>query len=485
MFDYGSSEEDLARIARAGSDELCDAGVEAQRLERQACARKIMTAVRVAALVFDQVMDLCEGRNVNALPEKAALREVSIRFGVSVSVAGKWIALGEGLRDMPVVLDAFLDGDLSEHKARILTDVLECVPDDKRDLLLDAALSWATAATTGSELREKLDEMVIAFDPELAAEQRREFAKQQDVRIRKEAHGHWNIDAMVPLEDGMFAKQRLAEIISRSVCSDDPRPLGQQRVAALGAMMRGESSIPCACGRDDCRKTPHTADSDAADSDTADSDTADSDTADSGHRRSAHRRLGHRSALDGALGRRHPGGGQRDRRRPHTAWQALHRAGAVEPGIRKGRPRRAGTIAPTHLVSGGPIVVRSRPPNEIDLASLSPIDPSGHGGLQAPTPGALVYQPGAAIRREVHLSDRRCRGPFCDQPASSCQLDHVVPFDHENPLAGGWTIPDDLIPLCIPCHQVKHLGIWIPTLYPGRIVVWRHRDTGEIVVTHP
>lgn len=484
MFDYGSSEEDLARIARAGSDELCDTGVEAQRLERQACARKIMTAVRVAALVFDQVMDLCEGRNVNALPEKAALREVSIRFGVSVSVAGKWIALGEGLRDMPVVLDAFLDGDLSEHKARILTDVLECVPDDKRDLLLDAALSWATAATTGSELREKLDEMVIAFDPELAAEQRREFAKQQDVRIRKEAHGHWNIDAMVPLEDGIFAKQRLAEIISRSVCPDDPRPLGQQRVAALGAMMRGESSIPCACGRDDCRKTPHTADSETPEPSTELSVVATQAVVSV---------IVDAPTLLGRSGEMVPfveGYGVIDPDLARTiaadaTWQALHRAGAVEPGIRKGRPRRAGTIAPTHLVSGGPIVVRSRPPNEIDLASLSPIDPSGHGGLHTPNPGALVYQPGAAIRREVHLSDRRCRGPFCDQPASSCQLDHVVPFDHENPLAGGWTIPDDLIPLCIPCHQVKHLGIWIPTLYPGRIVVWRHRDTGEIVVTHP
>ena len=50
---------------------------------------------------------------------------------------------------------------------------------------------------------------------------------------------------------------------------------------------------------------------------------------------------------------------------------------------------------------------------------------------------------------------------------------------------GGWTITDDLIPLCIPCHQFKHLEIWIPTLAEGRAVIWRHAVTGKVIITWP
>ncbi|MGC4934554.1 hypothetical protein ACLQ3C_12840 [Gordonia sp. DT30] len=70
-------------------------------------------------------------------------------------------------------------------------------------------------------------------------------------------------------------------------------------------------------------------------------------------------------------------------------------------------------------------------------------------------------------------------------PAESCDLDHVVAFDHADPLAGGWTLPADLIPLFRPDHQRKHLGIWRPTLHTDRTVTWRHRDTGQTIVTHP
>ncbi|MGV9794892.1 hypothetical protein [Gordonia sp. NPDC003422] len=79
-----------------------------------------------------------------------------------------------------------------------------------------------------------------------------------------------------------------------------------------------------------------------------------------------------------------------------------------------------------------------------------------------------------------------------------CQLDHVKPYNHAHPIDGGWTITDDLIPLCIPCHQFnpsrrsqarssgrRHLDIWIPTLAEGRAVIWQHAATGKTIITWP
>ena len=165
--------------------------------------------------------------------------------------------------------------------------------------------------------------------------------------------------------------------------------------------------------------------------------------------------------------------------------------------LRPGRPRQGGRImVPTHLTSTdgggtGSIAVRSRPPNP------TPIDTTGHGGLTTPPPGALIYAPPApgaeragqmsqqVLRRTIAHTDHHCRGPYCGRPVDQCHLDHIVPFNHDNPLAGGWTIAENLHPLCIPCHEFKHLGIWIPTMATGRAIIWRHVDSGKIIITYP
>ena len=152
--------------------------------------------------------------------------------------------------------------------------------------------------------------------------------------------------------------------------------------------------------------------------------------------------------------------------------------------LKPGRTRTAGTIiVPTHLTTTdggtGSIVVRSRPPNP------QPIDTTGHGGLTTPPPGALVYAPAEVLRRTIAHTDHHCRGPYCGRPVDQCHLDHIVPFNHQDPLAGGWTIAENLHPLCIPCHEFKHLGIWTPTMATGRTIIWRHVESGQIIITYP
>jgi hypothetical protein len=48
-----------------------------------------------------------------------------------------------------------------------------------------------------------------------------------------------------------------------------------------------------------------------------------------------------------------------------------------------------------------------------------------------------------ATRRAIELRDRECTHHYCDVPAASCQVDHIVPFS-----AGGPTVEENGRLLC-------------------------------------
>lgn len=52
-----------------------------------------------------------------------------------------------------------------------------------------------------------------------------------------------------------------------------------------------------------------------------------------------------------------------------------------------------------------------------------------------------------ATRRAIELRDRRCAHPYCDRPASQCEVDHILPFS-----AGGPTTQENGRLLC-PFHN--------------------------------
>jgi hypothetical protein len=61
---------------------------------------------------------------------------------------------------------------------------------------------------------------------------------------------------------------------------------------------------------------------------------------------------------------------------------------------------------------------------------------------------ALRYQPSAALERAVRCRDLTCRFPGCSRPAVVCDIDHTIPFNHDNPGAGGLTAAANLKCLC-------------------------------------
>ncbi len=102
--------------------------------------------------------------------------------------------------------------------------------------------------------------------------------------------------------------------------------------------------------------------------------------------------------------------------------------------------------------------------------------------LTAPGTGMVVktdpttYKPTAETARHVIARDEVCMFPSCQMPAHRCDLDHVEPFDHEDPGAGGATTPENLIPLCRRHHLLKHRTDWR---------VEREEMTGAVTWTAP
>ncbi len=74
--------------------------------------------------------------------------------------------------------------------------------------------------------------------------------------------------------------------------------------------------------------------------------------------------------------------------------------------------------------------------------------------------------PGAALRRWIHIRDRRCSFPGCRAPAHRADADHTI--EHAR---GGATVDTDLGPACRHDHLLRHEGGWTVTQpEPGRIV---------------
>jgi hypothetical protein len=72
---------------------------------------------------------------------------------------------------------------------------------------------------------------------------------------------------------------------------------------------------------------------------------------------------------------------------------------------------------------------------------------------------AQTYTIPTNVRRTVTAKHKQCAAPGCTRVALRCQADHILPFNHLLPTQGGLTVPENLQPLCQPCHQLKTQGL--------------------------
>jgi hypothetical protein len=91
------------------------------------------------------------------------------------------------------------------------------------------------------------------------------------------------------------------------------------------------------------------------------------------------------------------------------------------------------------------------------LATAQPGPPNGDPAARLPS---------AALRRWVHIRDRRCTFPGCRAPAHRTDVDHIV--EHAR---GGATVDTGLAPACRHDHMLRHKGGWsVAQASPGHVV---------------
>ncbi|MTD13382.1 DUF222 domain-containing protein [Nakamurella sp. YIM 132087] len=100
------------------------------------------------------------------------------------------------------------------------------------------------------------------------------------------------------------------------------------------------------------------------------------------------------------------------------------------------------------------------------------------------------YVPGAALRRKVLLLSQTCSWHGCNKKAERCDVDHGVPFDHDDPANGGKTSLCNLRPFCRFHHRLKTHTDWTVTENPNRTAsvvsaLGRRTIRPAPAITHP
>ena len=80
------------------------------------------------------------------------------------------------------------------------------------------------------------------------------------------------------------------------------------------------------------------------------------------------------------------------------------------------------------------------------------------------------------IREQVILRDGTCVFPWCTRPARRCDVDHVIPYDHDAEAEGrpqpGPTATWNLAPLCRFHHRLKTHTAWRYDMTANGVFEW-------------
>jgi hypothetical protein len=98
-----------------------------------------------------------------------------------------------------------------------------------------------------------------------------------------------------------------------------------------------------------------------------------------------------------------------------------------------------------------------------------------------------AYTPSPHLERQVRLRDRCCVFPYCTQPAARADLDHIEPYDKNDPARGGPTSTWNLAALCRRHHRAKTFSAWTYVMASPGVYEWTSPSGARFRVTrgHP
>lgn len=98
---------------------------------------------------------------------------------------------------------------------------------------------------------------------------------------------------------------------------------------------------------------------------------------------------------------------------------------------------------------------------------------------------ATTYQIPQALRQTLIAQWRGCSAPGCRRRAENSEIDHIIPFDHDDPLRGGKTVFGNLHPLCKLHHQAKTDGRYAVRMDVPGVLEYRFAHGVAAVVAPP
>jgi Domain of unknown function (DUF222) len=230
--------------------DLIDVMGEATRDESTAIAQRLAA---VAELFVRRSGDLAECEWFCADACDAVAAEVSAVQHISHARAVGQVQFACALRHrLPTVAKVFCAGVIDFRMVSTIISRTENVADAVMPELDEAiarhAEKWMTLS--GPKLRDRVDLWVVKFDP-AGVRVPPKVDDNRHVDVAPASPGMAAISGYLHAADGAALDQRL-DALAATVCANDPRTKEQRRADACGPLARGDTTLACQCGSDDC-----------------------------------------------------------------------------------------------------------------------------------------------------------------------------------------------------------------------------------------
>ncbi len=197
-----------------------------------------------------------EARRRLAAAEIALSAQIStlLRVGSSAAVHAVEVAVGL-IERLPTVFALIGENVISPKAAELAlgrSRVLSADQVREFDAALHDRLTVEYEVLSIPALRDEVDLLVSAIDPE-AAERRRRLAEQdRRVTFRPAEDGMAMAFALLPAPDMQEMSARIG-YIAGTVCEEDPRTQAQREADGMAQLIRGYGTLGCTCEKAECR----------------------------------------------------------------------------------------------------------------------------------------------------------------------------------------------------------------------------------------
>jgi hypothetical protein len=449
-----------------GGDSLVGAAVEWEKATAIAAAQRAAAmALSVRRKVADaRAMELTRQDGSTYRMSLAQAQEQAVAFAATDFAAALNMTQGYAkdevdkaitlFNDRPEVWASLNRGEISSYSARIITEEVACLDAEKAAAVVEDLLVPARGKTP-AQLRYALRRAVMKADPEAAMRRYDQARKKRRVttRVVEDAMG-WFSAFLEAAE--MIELMGTVDAYARMLPADEGRTLDNRRADALvGLIRRGGGLHP-----DTAPAAPQPA-TRPAEEPTADEP---ADVADP---------FEQQLASEGEVVPVHE-------RRPEGNPIPCH-SFSLKPRVDVRVIIEASTLLgwdnhPGYLDGAGPIPAQ--------IARELAAGGTWRRMLTDRTSGTLLdlgrtqYPPSGPLREVIQERDQTCRFPGCQRKATTCEIDHVIPWPE------GTTNRDNLASLCAYHHRLKTFGNWKLTLDANGACTWTSPD-GLQYITRP